>query len=111
MVKMLTEGALFFMLFLYKAEAHFGNLQQSLNDFARKVGEHVRHKFDINRIDGYGCWCHFKDHTIGSRGEPRDLVDAECKALHNGYDCMLRDSKENNGTESCKPWEIDYNYF
>lgn len=95
---------------LYKTQADLLNLRQSLAVLAKEVGDQHRHKYDIDRINGYGCWCHFEEHTIGGRGEPVDFVDAECKSLHNSYDCMLKDAAD-RGNSTCKPWEVNYWVF
>jgi len=68
----------------------------------------------IDSIDGYGCWCYFQGQHGSGRGEPQNLVDAQCKILHNGYSCILEDyenldTSEINFEEPCVPWDVVYN--
>ena len=59
---------------------------------------------------GYGCWCYFEDQYQRGKGDPVDAIDALCKDLHAGYECILRDFDNPTRPElSCIPWEVDYN--
>lgn len=61
----------------------------------------------LEQINGYGCWCYFQgDHGKG-KGTPVNEVDTFCRYLHDGYECAIRDSKEEG--HHCTPWKVDYN--
>lgn len=46
-------------------------------------------------IDGYGCWCNFKNNgQIKGKGKPVDEIDGVCRLLHDGYKCSVVDSLE-----------------
>ena len=52
----------------------------------------------LANVNNYGCWCYFDDQVGNGKGEPMDLIDAECRNLHRGYECAVADI---NG---CVPW-------
>merc|ERR1712226_236499 len=56
----------------------------------------------INNVNKYGCWCYFDDDVGNGKGEPMDLVDAECRNLHRGYECAVAD------IAGCTPWTVTY---
>lgn len=59
-------------------------------------------------IDGYGCWCYFENDHGKGRGQPQNDMDAICKVLHDGYECILQDA-DAVGEAGCIPWAIPYN--
>lgn len=62
---------------------------------------------DMKMLDQYGCWCYFTtDHGRG-KGEPADKVDQQCKILHDGYECAIKDGDDLS--QACVPWEVSYN--
>jgi len=56
----------------------------------------------VANIDQYGCWCYFDSAVGNGKGEPMDLIDAECRNLHRGYECAVADYA------NCEPWAITY---
>jgi len=62
---------------------------------------------DMGLLNDYGCWCFFESSHGQGRGKPVDELDTYCKALHDGYECIMADA-EAQGQE-CVPWEIPYN--
>jgi len=60
----------------------------------------------IASLNEYGCWCYFDDDHGRGKGSPIDVVDEQCKVLHDGYECAMRDA-EDEGT-TCVPWEVHY---
>jgi len=63
---------------------------------------------DMGLISDYGCWCFFETSHGKGRGRPIDDIDAMCKTLHDGYECIMDDA-QNEGIDNCIPWEITYN--
>jgi len=61
----------------------------------------------ISSVDGYGCWCYFQDDHGKGKGAPQNLVDTQCKVLHDGYECVLSDA-EAEGDAECVPWMTPY---
>lgn len=57
----------------------------------------------IANVNGYGCWCYFDDSVGNGKGVPMDLIDAECRNLHRGYECAVADFGA-----GCVPWEVTY---
>jgi hypothetical protein len=57
---------------------------------------------EIANVNQYGCWCYFDDAVGNGKGEPMDLVDAECRNLHRGYECAVAD------IANCEPWTVTY---
>jgi len=74
----------------------------SLRAFSGNVATAVR------QFDEYGCWCYFYDNVGRGKGTPVDEIDGLCKTLHDGYMCAMIDA-ENEGSEECVPWEVEYN--
>merc|ERR1711981_887013 len=62
----------------------------------------------INSIDSYGCWCYFQEDHGKGRGPPANEVDAQCKMLHDGYECIILDALD-EGDDDCVPWDEKYN--
>lgn len=56
----------------------------------------------FGNVNGYGCWCYFDSAVGNGKGEPMDLVDAECRNLHRGYECAVADYA------NCEPWTVFY---
>ena len=45
----------------------------------------------------YGCWCNFDEnrHLVKEgKGAPLDKWDANCKALRDGYSCIMHDLED-----------------
>merc|ERR1711879_404972 len=58
----------------------------------------------LSSINGYGCWCYFGTGSHGQgRSKPANDVDAFCRTMANGYDCVIMDN-----SDECVPWEVDY---
>jgi len=62
---------------------------------------------DMDKINGYACWCYFTDDHGKGRGKPIDEIDVLCKRLHDGYTCAIMDAADVG--ETCIPWEVPYN--
>lgn len=60
----------------------------------------------MSNINGYGCWCYFDDKIGNGKGNPVNLIDAECKILHGGYECVVADHAAQNS--ACEPWTHSY---
>jgi hypothetical protein len=57
-------------------------------------------------INAYGCWCYFDSQVGNGKGNPINLVDAECKILHGGYECIVSDLAL-LGID-CEPWTVTF---
>ena len=57
-------------------------------------------------LNDYGCWCYFEGNHGKGKGRPADALDALCKSLHDGYECIVSDM-DDAGTP-CVPWTIPY---
>lgn len=75
-------------------DATFALIRETMEMIAKAVGD------DRNLLNGqlgglnrYGCWCYFDNEVGNGKGEPVDLIDAECKTLHNGYECIVADTE------------------
>lgn len=62
---------------------------------------------DMGLLNDYGCWCFFESSHGNGKGKPVDELDTYCKALHDGYECIIADSEAQG--QACVPWEIPYN--
>jgi len=54
----------------------------------------------------YGCWCLFDSNNgyVGNGyGQPVDEIDAECKLLHDNYNCLTIEES------TCDPYNVEYN--
>ena len=60
----------------------------------------------IQDLDGYGCWCYFYGNHGKGKSQPVDEPDSYCKILHDGYQCVIRDSAA--AGIDCVPWETSY---
>jgi len=69
----------------------------------QKSGDRSIIRTSIANVNQYGCWCYFDDLVGNGKGEPVDLIDAECRNLHRGYECIVADVGE-----SCEPWSVNY---
>ena len=72
----------------------------------------------IHKIENYGCWCYFYDNHGPGKAEPVDEIDASCKILHHGYECMMIDAADEQTSSSgyndpegdcTSPWDVSYN--
>lgn len=61
-----------------------------------------------NKIDSYGCWCHFGENYGKGAGNPVDPADRICKSLYDAYTCAKIDLLETDPNSNCNPQEIDY---
>jgi len=63
-----------------------------------------------DNINGYGCWCYFAESFGKGKSHPVDEMDAYCKALHEGYECVMIDHEKeaDENTPECVPWEEFY---
>lgn len=62
--------------------------------------------FDVNTLDGYGCWCRLEEGTHGTgKGFPVDKYDKACRTLHYGTTCLMMDHGD-----SCSPWTTTYRF-
>lgn len=76
------------------------------NPHARNFGHAVNDQGDNIFRNDYGCWCLFASNNgyVGSgNGEPVDEMDAECKLLHDNYNCMVVEEA------SCDVYNVVYN--
>ena len=66
---------------------------------------------DMIMSQGYGCWCYFFEYSLqNGKGQPKDNLDRACKALHDGYHCIIQDSLTEN--QNCQnPWNTVYNGY
>ena len=66
---------------------------------------------DLIMTQGYGCWCYFFEYSLSNgKGQPKDNLDRACKALHDGYWCIIQDSLIEN--QDCQtPWTVVYNGY
>merc|ERR1711990_84568 len=77
------------------ASPHARNFGHAVNDQGNNI-------FSLS----YGCWCLFADNAgyVGSGyGEAVDEMDAECKLLHDNYNCLVVEES------TCDPYNIVYN--
>lgn len=61
----------------------------------------------LQTINEYGCWCYFDELHGKGKAEPVNDLDAYCKSLHEGYECILLDAE--TASQSCTPWTQIYN--
>merc|ERR1712050_390817 len=76
------------------------------NAHARNFGHAVNSGGDNIFSFDYGCWCLFAMNSgyVGSgNGEPVDEFDAECKLLHDNYNCMVVEES------TCDVYNVVYN--
>jgi len=79
---------------------------QQPNAHARNFGHAVNNHGDNIFEYDYGCWCLFASNNgyVGSgSGEPVDEFDAECKLLHDNYNCMVVEES------TCDVYNVVYN--
>lgn len=91
---------------LVTVDASLKAMTKSYNELikqTRKNGDRNILNTSIRNINQYGCWCYFDGLVGNGKGEPMDLIDAECRNLHRGYECIVAD----HGA-SCVPWEVNY---
>jgi len=63
----------------------------------------------LTDLDHYGCWCYFDDDWLKAKGPVQDGLDAECKVLVNGYQCLVADALERGHT--CDPMSQVYETY
>merc|ERR1712032_81410 len=85
----LVAGAASLALALHTVDAGFADMKKSYAQI-RKSGDKrnllaAQQNNPYTEVNNYGCWCYFDDQVGNGRGEPVDLIDAECKNLHKGY--------------------------
>jgi len=76
------------------------------NAHARNFGHAVNNQGSNIFSKDYGCWCLFSSNNgyVGSgNGEAVDEMDAECKLLHDNYNCMVVEEA------SCDVYNVVYN--
>jgi hypothetical protein len=64
----------------------------------------------FENINGYGCWCYFAESFGKGKSHPVDEMDAFCKSLHEGYECVMidHDNESDEDSKECIPWEEFY---
>jgi len=93
----LVAGATTLVLAFHTADAGFKDMKKSygkLIESIKKSGDKrnlLSNGGTFVEVNNYGCWCYFDDQVGNGKGEPVDLIDAECKNLHKGYECALAD--------------------
>ena len=58
--------------------------------------------FGLDRIWGYGCWCHFGADLMVGHGQPQNVFDAICKDLQLCSRCAKYDGKVEGYTRFMK---------
>merc|ERR1712141_76757 len=84
-------------------DANFKLMKESYTALAKQLGNRNLLNTALANIDSYGCWCYFDDQVGNGKGEPMDLIDAECRNLHRGYECIVADLGA-----GCVPWTETY---
>jgi len=77
-------------------------LERAIMDMMGEAGE---------EFNGYGCWCYFDELHGKGKSHPVDQMDAFCKTLAEGYDCIQMDEEEEGSIGEdgpCTPWEVFY---
>ena len=77
-------------------------LERAIMDMMGEAGE---------EFNGYGCWCYFDELHGKGKSHPVDQMDAFCKTLAEGYDCIQMDEEEEGSMGDdgpCTPWEVFY---
>ena len=80
--------------------------QTSNNGNEREPGLRAITQTQMALVNDYGCWCYFEANHGAGKGKPSDALDALCKKLHDGYECIIHD--QNANSTPCTPWEIPY---
>jgi hypothetical protein len=88
-----------------KMEEQLNSILANATGVDRAVGAFLGDS--LQNINGYGCWCYFEEMHGKGKSHPVNDVDAFCKLLHEGYDCVMMDTEALG--QDCVPWEIDYN--
>lgn len=91
------------------ATAKWSVIEKDLKTFIQKTNPDDRSIIGSNlgNLNGYGCWCYFDDKIGNGRGNPINFIDAECKILHGGYECIVADHAA-QFNQVCEPWTIAY---
>lgn len=91
------------------ANARFKYIQKDANYLMKKI-DPTNRNFMLGETgtlyNGYGCWCYFDDAVGSGRGQPIDLLDAECRLLHQCYECVV-EIFTSQGQE-CEPWTVAF---
>jgi len=89
----------------FTADASLKAMKKGYNELIKASAKNNRNLLETNikNVNNYGCWCYFDDQVGNGKGEPMDLIDAECRNLHRGYECAIADFGE-----TCVPWEVTY---
>jgi hypothetical protein len=95
----LVSGATTLALALHTADAGFTDMKKSYAKLIENVSKDGNKRNLLANpnnnpyveVNNYGCWCYFDDQVGNGKGQPVDLIDAECKNLHKGYECALAD--------------------
>jgi len=84
--------------------ANWAGIKKDMKALAAKMFPDNRNLIGGNheRLNRYGCWCYFDDLVGNGKSNPINLVDAECKILHGGYECIVADHAARG--EECTPW-------
>ena len=71
----------------------------------RRIMEEVDSIYNLDRVNNYGCWCHFGQDSRSSpfRGHTMDKLDRICKRFHESTTCLHIDN------EFCDYESIEYN--
>ena len=70
----------------------------------QKVMDEVDLIYDLNRVNDYGCWCHFLEHSKSPfRGHAMDKLDRICKKFHESKMCLQIDNA------ACDYDSVEYN--
>ena len=73
------------------------------------IFETVRIAQILSNFNGYGCWCYFGENSYGKgKSQPVDGLDSLCKSLHQGYECAIIDSREEDNDFDCKSYDLIY---
>lgn len=91
------------------ATAKWSVIEKDMKIFFEKTNPDDRSIIGSNlgNLNGYGCWCYFDDKVGNGKGNPINFIDAECKILHGGYECIVADHAA-QFNQVCEPWTIGY---
>jgi len=87
-------------LALLGVDANFQAMKKSYREMAKNNRNLLT--TEIANVNKYGCWCYFDNEVGNGKGVPMDLVDAECRNLHRGYECAVAE------IAGCEPWTTTY---
>jgi len=109
MVKLLSAAAITAAL-VSNVDAKWKTISADLKKLAAQADPNNRNLMTgtHNNFNRYGCWCYFDDAVGNGKGNPANLVDAECKILHGGYECIVEDHLNKSPPENCEPWTVTF---